>query len=144
MLDDAALLHYQDIVEQVDQMQPMYGGNDAASLCGPEYALEHAAFGIDVEAAAGFIQQQQSRSTRRQQSPSQRQPLTLSPGPVGALLRHHRIQSTFSREDEVLCAGIGQGHEQVFVPCIAAEQKIVSDGTFECVGPLRDECGFAT
>lgn len=110
--EDAAVVHHDHPVNQVEQGRAVGDHNQGLALGGAVQMLKELCFGLRIHRAGGFIHQQQARAGK--QGAGQRNQLTLTAGYAVAILADGQVDTARMRGGKLVQTGQSQ-YAQEFV-----------------------------
>ncbi|CAN4028530.1 Zn-dependent peptidase ImmA, M78 family, partial [Dysosmobacter welbionis] len=135
-LNDAAVLHHQDLVRALDGGQPMGDGKDGFPLCQSGQSLLNQVLILRVYAGGRFIKDDDRRVFEH--GAGDGNALFLPAGEGGAALSNHGIIAVRQGRDEIVAAGgLGSGHHLFMGGVRAAELDVVLHRVMEQIHRLE-------
>ena len=137
LLDDAAILHHQNLVGVLDGGQPVGDGEDRLSLGQGGQGLLDQVLILRIHAGGGLVQNHDGRIL--QNRPGDGDALALAAGEGGAPLPDHRVIPIWQGHDEVMAAGgPGSGHHLLMGGVGASEFDVVLHTVLEEIHILKN------
>ena len=137
-LDDVSLLDDQDLVGAADGGEAMGDDKGGAALHEEVEAVLDHGFGLGVEGAGGFVENEDARVGEN--GTGDGDALTLAAGEFDATLAYDGVVSLGEAFGELIDAGDAAGlHELFFGGLRARKQDILADGAIEEKGFLQDD-----